>query len=182
MSANATVVEIGDLDNMAQDVIAATVLTQIFKPRQLASHKHHTPVAMFFDDAQSLVREGSSLVEYIRVMRSLNMTLTACVQSSEIASSIQSNVPIRFLGSTSSAIDSELMSRSIANLSYEERRWVSRTLTVGRFLGCIGGDPFILQVPHLDWMNLPANPEDIFTQNVSSMLMEPSVRGMSHDR
>ncbi len=106
------------------------------------------------DEAARLVgKEDSSISNMIGLIRGTGIGLDLSVQSAQVASSIFSNTPNKFIGRCTNAADYKAVGSSIG-LTQEQCRWLAIHLVPGTFLGHLGQGswrfPFLFRVPKMN--------------------------------
>jgi len=107
------------------------------------------------DEAARLVgKEDSSISNMIGLIRGTGIGLDLSVQSAQVAPSIFSNTPNKFIGRCTNAADYSAVGSSIG-LTHEQCRWLAMNLVPGTFLGHLGQGswrfPFLFRVPKLNF-------------------------------
>jgi hypothetical protein len=107
------------------------------------------------DEAARLVSgTDSSISQYIGLIRGTGIGLDLSIQSAQLAHTILSNTPNKFIGRCACATDYDQIGAAIG-LTTEQRRWLPTHLVPGQFVGSLGQGswrlPFLFQVPRLDF-------------------------------
>ena len=95
----------------------------------------------------------TSISEWIGLIRGTGIGLDLSIQSAQLAHTILSNTPNKFIGRCASATDYDQMGSAIG-LTVEQRRWLATHLVPGLFLGSLGQGswrwPFLFRIPSFD--------------------------------
>ena len=131
------------------------------------------------DEAARLVGdEEGSIADMIGLIRGTGIGLDLSIQSAQAARRIWSNVPNRWIGRCSSAMDYDAAGAT-CGLTEEQRRWLATHLVPGLFLGQLGqGEwryPFLFRVPPMhfgDRNDEPRNYDD--SERMKSLPVVPA--------
>lgn len=107
------------------------------------------------DEAARLVSgTDSSISQWIGLIRGTGIGLDLSIQSAQLAHTILSNTPNKFIGRCASATDYDQTGSAIG-LTAEQRRWLATHLVPGLFVGSLGQGswrwPFLFRVPRLNF-------------------------------
>lgn len=148
------VFELGGLAEQDKDLLLNTLFIGEFSSRiSKGISNPKMDLLIYCDEAAKLVgQEDSSISDMIKLIRGTGIGLDLSVQSAQVASSILSNAPNRFLGRCTNSADYKIVGASMG-LTQEQCRWLSINLVPGLFLGHVGQGswrlPFLFRVPKL---------------------------------
>jgi hypothetical protein len=133
------VFELGGIPDTEKDLLLNTLVLGVF-----ASHisrgisNPNMKLLICCDEAARLVGSSdNSVSDLIGVVRGTGIGLDLSVQSSEVSKAILSNTPNKFVGRITSYTDPEAVGSSMG-LNQDQRRWLSRNLVPGMFVGQLG--------------------------------------------
>lgn len=152
------VFEFGGVSDTEKDLLLNTLVLSEFMSR-ISRGVSNPRMDLFIvvDEAARLVgSENNSISDLIGIIRGTGIGLDLSLQSAEVSRTILSNTPNKFIGRVTSYTDLEAMGSSMG-LTQDQRRWISRNLVPGMFVGQLGQGswrhPFLFRVPRLNLKN-----------------------------
>jgi hypothetical protein len=156
------VFEFGGISDTDKDLLVNTLILSEFMSR-ISQGVSNPGMDLFIcvDEAARIIGSSEhSIADLISVVRGSGIGLDLSLQSADVTRSVLSNVPNRFVGRVTSHTDLEVVGSSLG-LTQEQRRWITRHLVPGTFVGQLGQgawrEPFVLRIPPMRLKRPPAS-------------------------